>query len=482
MITITKTSITNYLQTIEIVNPEFYATLEELLISLPIEKQYVYHIGATYGDKIAKNGRFFIFDREANHQTRFINTLDSTILSSGEFKVDIANSCFPLSMVIKNHLEVFTSRKINKEQYKFPLNIIKEGQFIGTWECIDKIYNLPRGRSTENWSVVSGRECFVTFFKGYKPVTKENEQSKIFRHLFNFEAKNQEIKSEDAIQSFIVEHFDRQGDVEFLVFPFHYLANNYNSLIEYIFKKAWIDKNAERDLHWENLTLKESLERSFSSPPTFYETQFSKHLINVVNSNHFYLKEPSLESIEGKALLKMIEILKEVKFDQKGNSTKLINNIQLNECYVPSPTEDDQKVVRSVFELFIPFFMIYDIGWKKNDKGFTFLSNPPIMISEIPKFRKDNISSWTRRLSGNRIPDIPNAIAETVNRFTLYDNSDTGIVAFLNANIGFEANENSEFDFIKLISEEKIYFSINRNNVPTLFKKIAIFIKNENIR
>ena len=167
--------------------------------------------------------------------------------------------------------------------------------------------------------------------------------------------------------------------------------------------------------------------------------------------------------------------------------------IELDDFYKMDPIQypdSTRKIPVSVFQIFHPLFLYYDVGWDNNSGGFTFLRTPPLMNHNFI----DSSKKFEEQIDAHLLNDSEEDISSIVDKFVLTDengirlqlfkykkNKEGGeLTDFMNDHFGYLAKDRSCFRALKVFKahHELFYLNPSRNNIPYIFKEGTAYISN----
>jgi hypothetical protein len=439
---------------IKISNNSFYELISQIAEHLTDQKRYVYFFDLLYGTSIIKEGQPSIFDNESLKLNNGITIK--------EIKNDLVavNTDFPLSIIIKNYVEIFRKnsyKHIDKFDYYVPIELIKENNLFGVWGAVESMLcDSKKELLRENWNGVTGRQCFVSLFE-VRPIEGFNPFIKIFSDIFGKEFlldyKNKDDVNEirkrttntaKAIQYFISKNVP-DSNVEFYSFPKHFYIIDDNDSIElkmlkhklkdYLYSLAWKEKESRRELEMQGLLIKEMHEKErIDYDYSMNSIRLLKHFYGIFKGKTMYLKPVgSSDPIEFKAFLTIVDRMRDI---------------------------DD------AFSDFCPYFFYYDkkSDWSVRDSGIEFMALPAIsdfFISnaDFKKFKKDLWRDIFNEKGKKPKAGLNFFIENSCNiKLEYIDASDKkDVLEFLNQNFGKD-NNSDWFNSLELIQENQYYF------------------------
>lgn len=266
-------------------NKNFCDSVSQICANLKGDnKDYVYQVKLQFGERIIEKGSRFLFENEGyilQHNPAY------SPRNIKDFANELNYASDPLGMVLKNHIEIYTTnncsnreRKIDtyikgsfnskkEEEYNVPLNIIKKGDLFGVFGAIDfisKNTSIQTGNDL-HWYAVAGNSTFILdfpFFHSKAPILDEKILSIFKQHsLIDTNGKKNSYYSGKEQVDFVKEFLPKDFSVELIYFPKHYLEIDNSELKKdfhyQLLLKGWAQSSPLRSQIFENKILADVL-------------------------------------------------------------------------------------------------------------------------------------------------------------------------------------------------------------------------------
>lgn len=240
---------------------EICNAINEVILTLPANEQYVYFATFPFGTKLIENGVIpidkFSFISNDNFPPKNIRDLNT----------DLDYSRDPLGLVLKNHIEVYSSNKRDGNIYNVPINIIKEWDFFGLFGALDYLSNRnPTHPLTheQQWSVVAGNVCFEILFPFDNSGVNTYLYGSIYEHFIRNNQKPN-FSEEDKIL-FVKKHLaatNSQWGVDVIYFHKKFINKLRESPFVFkhiLFDIGWTQSGYSRDALFENKIVSDKIE------------------------------------------------------------------------------------------------------------------------------------------------------------------------------------------------------------------------------
>jgi len=272
---------------------EICNAINEVILTLPANEQYVYFAKFPFGTKLIENGAIsidkFSFVPNDNFQPKNIRDLNA----------DLDYSRDPLGLVLKNHIEVYSSNKRDGYIYNIPVNIIKEWDFFGLFGTLDYLSDRNTTHPLtheQEWSVVAGNVCFEILF----PFDNSGVNTYLYGSIYeHFIRNNQKPNfSEDDKILFVKKHLaatHSQWEVDVLYFHKKFI----NKLREssFIFKHilfdiGWKQSGYLRDALFESKIVSDKIEHlntTFNCTNRTFLSALYNHILRAIRGDAYVL-------------------------------------------------------------------------------------------------------------------------------------------------------------------------------------------------
>lgn len=283
---------------LESINSDFYSLISPLMdFCQETGKDYLYLISARYGEPLIVNGKSELL-RIENGKYVYEKDFDTEIFNNFVDECGHTNG-HPLSIVKNYNVEIsrtqisaYTLDGDKAKKYKFVLNSIKKGEFLGVWETVQMIYNKQNDNVISSWDATAGKTVLLSPL----PVPKKNKSNKDYRNLYY-----DLFKADSTQESFVKIIKETNPDlwIELLVIPEYFYLSQEASienlrLQKYITSIGWDQENPIRQLAWNDELISDIFGINYYDP---FLVMTLKHIDNILNGEAMLLKPISENDI-----------------------------------------------------------------------------------------------------------------------------------------------------------------------------------------
>lgn len=290
---------------------------EEASLSLVRENNSILNILDSIAKQLKKSNRDYVYVADFEYgenvitkgHARITEISDDKVSKNGynsNISIDLGYSKDPLALVSKNYFEVHgknrsrhLTRLNNKAfEYDVPLNIIKEGDFMGVFGTLDYVFSDSKSDIEAEWYVTAGRVSFcVTLPELGKTLLRTVNNPEWFDEYYNPSNENNKIpplEKHRILINNIIRHFDKKWHGSLIYFPAHFLQKSCHDtdvFLNKIKEIGWEQVSPIKNYLFENKAIWDMLiSHDDHDYDDYFFTFFYDYLIQASKGNSYLLR------------------------------------------------------------------------------------------------------------------------------------------------------------------------------------------------